>query len=176
MCAKPPPARQGQRRSRQRPPHLGPERPPGLSRRDQRFGPGQAFRSPGVSSCPALDANKLGYDVGVRINIDVLNAQSQLYDTLQKLSKARYDTPDGPAQTEKPPPARWWTTISGHQRPARLSRPLPIDGRIRGRSLLPTPSDLADSPMRYTDLRGLHRPAGTPRRISSGSGPKSIRT
>jgi len=28
----------------------------------------------------------------VRINIDVLNAQSQLFDTLQKLSKARYDT------------------------------------------------------------------------------------
>jgi outer membrane protein len=27
----------------------------------------------------------------VRINIDVLNAQSQLADTLQKLSRARYD-------------------------------------------------------------------------------------
>jgi outer membrane protein len=27
----------------------------------------------------------------VRINIDVLNAQSQLYDTKAKLSKARYD-------------------------------------------------------------------------------------
>jgi outer membrane protein len=30
--------------------------------------------------------------VGVRINIDVLNAQSQLYDTRQKLMKARLDT------------------------------------------------------------------------------------
>jgi len=30
--------------------------------------------------------------VGVRINIDVLNAQAQLADTMQKLSKARYDT------------------------------------------------------------------------------------
>jgi outer membrane protein len=29
----------------------------------------------------ALDANKLGYQVGVRINIDVLNSQSQLFDT-----------------------------------------------------------------------------------------------
>jgi outer membrane protein len=38
-----------------------------------------------------LDANKLGYQVGVRINIDVLNSQSQLYDTKAKLSKARYD-------------------------------------------------------------------------------------
>lgn len=44
------------------------------------------------SSTSSLDANKLGYDVGVRINIDVLNAQSQLADTQQKLVKARYDT------------------------------------------------------------------------------------
>jgi outer membrane protein len=29
--------------------------------------------------------------VGVRINIDVLNSQSQLYDTKAKLAKARYD-------------------------------------------------------------------------------------
>ncbi len=28
----------------------------------------------------------------MRINIDVLNAQSQLYDTRQKLAKARMDT------------------------------------------------------------------------------------
>ena len=44
------------------------------------------------SSQTALDSNKLGYQVGVRINIDVLNAQAQLADTMQKLSKARYDT------------------------------------------------------------------------------------
>jgi outer membrane protein len=29
--------------------------------------------------------------VGVRINIDVLNAQTTLYDTKAKLAKARYD-------------------------------------------------------------------------------------
>ncbi|MFT4174572.1 MAG: TolC family outer membrane protein [Rhodocyclaceae bacterium] len=39
----------------------------------------------------SVDANKLGYEVGVRINIDVLNAQSVLADTQQKLAKARYD-------------------------------------------------------------------------------------
>jgi outer membrane protein len=39
-----------------------------------------------------VESNKLGYEVGVRINIDVLNAQSQLYDTRQKLVKARMDT------------------------------------------------------------------------------------
>jgi outer membrane protein len=45
-----------------------------------------------ASSRLAVESNKLGYEVGVRINIDVLNAQSQLYDTQQKLAKARLDT------------------------------------------------------------------------------------
>lgn len=45
-----------------------------------------------VSSQSALESNKLGYEVGVRINIDVLNAQSQYYDTRQRLMKARLDT------------------------------------------------------------------------------------
>ena len=42
------------------------------------------------SSQVALEANKLGYNVGIRINIDVLNAQSQLYQTKGELAKARY--------------------------------------------------------------------------------------
>ncbi len=37
----------------------------------------QALEAAEASSQSALDANKLGYQVGVRINIDVLNAQSQ---------------------------------------------------------------------------------------------------
>jgi outer membrane protein len=45
-----------------------------------------------TSSISALDSNKLGYEVGVRINIDVLNAQQQVYATRRDLSKARYDT------------------------------------------------------------------------------------
>ncbi|AWI75884.1 channel protein TolC [Parazoarcus communis] len=52
----------------------------------------RALEAARLSSTSALEANKLGYEVGVRINIDVLNAQSQLADTLQKLSRARYDT------------------------------------------------------------------------------------
>ena len=43
------------------------------------------------SSLTALQANQLGYQVGVRINIDVLNAQSQLYQTRRDLARARYD-------------------------------------------------------------------------------------
>jgi outer membrane protein len=44
-----------------------------------------------ISSRSALDSNKLGYEVGVRINIDVLNAQQQVFSTLRDLSRARYD-------------------------------------------------------------------------------------
>ena len=43
------------------------------------------------SSQSALDANRLGYQVGVRINIDVLNAQSQLFQTKRDLAQARYN-------------------------------------------------------------------------------------
>ena len=45
-----------------------------------------------ISSQSALDSNKLGYEVGVRINIDVLNAQQQLFSTKRDLSRARYET------------------------------------------------------------------------------------
>lgn len=52
----------------------------------------KAYEAAVTSSQSALESNKLGYEVGVRINIDVLNAQSQLFDTRQKLVKARLDT------------------------------------------------------------------------------------
>ena len=52
----------------------------------------KALEAAEVSSKSALESNRLGYQVGVRINIDVLNAQQQLYSTQQNLSKARYDT------------------------------------------------------------------------------------
>jgi outer membrane protein len=45
-----------------------------------------------VSSQSALDSNKLGYEVGVRINIDVLNAQQQVFQTRRDLLVARYGT------------------------------------------------------------------------------------
>ena len=52
----------------------------------------KAYEAAEISSQSALDSNVLGYQVGVRINIDVLTAQQQLYTTQQTLSKARYDT------------------------------------------------------------------------------------
>ncbi|HZX32848.1 MAG TPA: TolC family outer membrane protein [Rhodocyclaceae bacterium] len=45
-----------------------------------------------ASSQLALESNRLGYEVGVRINIDVLNAEQQVYVTRRDLAKAKYDT------------------------------------------------------------------------------------
>jgi outer membrane protein len=44
------------------------------------------------SSETALQSNRVGYEVGVRINIDVLNAQQQVFETQRDLARARYDT------------------------------------------------------------------------------------
>jgi outer membrane protein len=51
----------------------------------------RALEAAELSSQSALDANKLGYQVGVRINIDVLNSQSQLFQTKRDLAQARYN-------------------------------------------------------------------------------------
>ena len=50
-----------------------------------------AFEAAESSSKLALEATQLGYKVGVRVNLDVLNAQTQLYTTRRDLAKARYD-------------------------------------------------------------------------------------
>ncbi|MEM4990375.1 TolC family outer membrane protein [Collimonas sp. H4R21] len=52
----------------------------------------KAYEAAEISSQSSLDSNRLGYQVGVRINIDVLNAQQQLFSTRRDLAKARYDT------------------------------------------------------------------------------------
>jgi outer membrane protein len=51
----------------------------------------RALEAAESSSKLALEATQLGYKVGVRVNIDVLNAQSQLFQTQRDLAKARYD-------------------------------------------------------------------------------------
>ena len=51
----------------------------------------RALEAAEKSSKLALDSNRLGYRVGVRINIDVLNAQQQLFSTQRDLARARYD-------------------------------------------------------------------------------------
>ena len=51
----------------------------------------KALEAAEASSQLALEATQLGYKVGVRVNIDVLNAQTQLYTTQANLARARYD-------------------------------------------------------------------------------------
>ena len=52
----------------------------------------RALRQALVSSQSALDSNKLGAQVGVRVQIDVLNAQQQLTSTQRDLAQAIYNT------------------------------------------------------------------------------------
>jgi len=51
-----------------------------------------ALKAALLSSQSSLDSNRLGYEVGVRINIDVLNAEQQLYATRRDLARAWYET------------------------------------------------------------------------------------
>jgi outer membrane protein len=51
----------------------------------------KALEAAESSSKLALEATQLGYRVGVRVNLDVLNAQTQLFQTQRDLAKARYD-------------------------------------------------------------------------------------
>jgi len=51
----------------------------------------KALEAAESSSQLALEATQLGYKVGVRVNLDVLNAQTQLYQTQRDLARARYD-------------------------------------------------------------------------------------
>jgi len=44
------------------------------------------------SGLSAVKGNRVGYQLGIRINIDVLNAEQQLFTAQRDLSKARYDT------------------------------------------------------------------------------------
>ena len=51
----------------------------------------KALEAAESSSQLALEATQLGYKVGVRVNLDVLNAQTQLFQTRRDLAKSRYD-------------------------------------------------------------------------------------
>ncbi|MDR0234274.1 MAG: TolC family outer membrane protein [Zoogloeaceae bacterium] len=45
-----------------------------------------------ASSLTSLEQNKTGYEIGVRINIDVLNAEQQVFTTRRDLTRARHET------------------------------------------------------------------------------------
>ncbi|MNY28310.1 Outer membrane protein TolC precursor [compost metagenome] len=51
----------------------------------------QARKQAIVSNQSALEATELGYEVGTRNIVDVLDAQRQLYDSVRNYNNARYD-------------------------------------------------------------------------------------
>ncbi|GAP34945.1 TolC family outer membrane protein [Piscinibacter sakaiensis] len=51
----------------------------------------KALEAAEASSQLALEATQVGYRVGVRVNVDVLNAQTQLFQTRRDLAQARYN-------------------------------------------------------------------------------------
>jgi outer membrane protein len=51
----------------------------------------QALQQALTSSVSVLEASKLGHEVGVRTNLDVLNAQQQLFSTRRDLYQAQYN-------------------------------------------------------------------------------------
>ena len=51
----------------------------------------QALQAAESSAQSLVDSTKLGYQVGVTINLDVLDAQSQLFQSRRDLALARYD-------------------------------------------------------------------------------------
>ena len=52
----------------------------------------EALGSAVESSKSAVNGNQIGFKLGIHLNIDVLNAQQQLYTAQRDLLKARYDT------------------------------------------------------------------------------------
>ena len=52
----------------------------------------EALTAAVTASKSSVDANKIGYKIGTRINIDVLNAEQQLFAAMRDLSKARVET------------------------------------------------------------------------------------
>lgn len=52
----------------------------------------EALKSAVESSESSVKGNRIGFGLGIRTNIDVLNAQQQFYTAKRDLAKARYDT------------------------------------------------------------------------------------
>ncbi|MDK3024930.1 TolC family outer membrane protein [Cupriavidus taiwanensis] len=111
------------------------------------------------SATSAVESNQLGYDVGVRINIDVLNAEAQLFSTRRDLARARYDTimnglrlkaSTGVLQESDVVQINTLLTSS----PGALYK-LPVPAQAGGKA----PAKAAATP----DRRGARRDGGTPR-------------
>ena len=126
---------EGSRRPGGHPPQRRAGHAHGLLRLVSGAGQVKALEAAEASSQSALDANRLGYQVGVRINIDVLNSQSQLFQTKRDLALARYNVLLGNLKlrqangtlsptTCRPSTTRWRSAAAPASR-ARPRRPSP---------------------------------------------------
>ncbi|OEC37447.1 outer membrane protein [Pseudomonas cuatrocienegasensis] len=52
----------------------------------------RALQAARKSAASSVESNQLGYRLGARMGVDVLDAQSRLSDVIQQLAKAKYDT------------------------------------------------------------------------------------
>ncbi|QTD46648.1 TolC family outer membrane protein [Ottowia testudinis] len=114
------------------------------------------------SSLTALEANQLGYQVGVRINIDVLNAQNQLYQTRRDLARARYDVLLGLLRLKQ---------ASGTLTPADLQ---PINQMLLAEGVS-APAVASPRPPADTPAAPSAAPASAPRSAASGKPTPSSR-
>ena len=88
----------------------------------------RALEAAEESSRRALQANITGYEVGVRINLDVLNAQQQLFATQRDLARARYETLMAGLRLKA---AAGQLTETDLEALNRLLRPVPVAGAGR---------------------------------------------
>jgi outer membrane protein len=120
-----------------------------------------ALQAAEKSSQLALDSNQLGYQVGVRINIDVLNAQQQVFSTQRDLAKARYDVLVNGLKLK---------AVAAALRPEDIAS---VNGLLETPKAAPAPLSLETSPANSVK----EKPAAAPSSLSQDravAGPKDI--
>jgi outer membrane protein len=130
----------------------------------------KALEAAEASSQSALDANKLGYQVGVRINIDVLNSQSQLFQTKRDLAVARYNVLLGELKLRQ---ANGTLTANDLQ---AINNTLALNGRATPESAASPdrPSAATESPVPVPPTTPFAPPSGTTPPVSPQSGPMPV--
>ncbi|CAH2788097.1 MAG: Urease accessory protein UreE [uncultured Paraburkholderia sp.] len=111
------------------------------------------------SASTSLESNLLGYQVGVRINIDVLNAQDQLFSARRDLAKARYDTL---VNTLKPKAS---TAVKLAPVLVRRAPTLTLDSGEEVALVLPRGTVLRDGDVLVADDGGLVRVVAAPETV-----------
>ena len=130
----------------------------------------KALEAAEASSQLALEATQLGYRVGMRVNIDVLNAQSQLYQTRRDLARARYDVLLGTLRLRQ---ASGRLVPSRHPGDRCVARE--VGAGCRARSCAPHSDRIAPSPLRSPPSEREGRAPLEPILVRAPEGSSSVR-